>query len=238
MIERICHAMDKQKSRIDSVDVSLGQPRRNDSPKKTLEPWNILVCSDLGYSSLAPRQVRISEWNEFISSCAIVVSGSVENKFADDGKPVFAEFPFSSLKDFKGDAIIRTLQPWASYAQTATIIEHVAAGALSHLDGVDAIKKAGLPGVEEARVLRLLNVRSPVRGQSGAAHPAPAAAAKVDSILSMIDVPAAIAGAAGTSGPAKATDALISSIAGSSAAPDMTALRDYVSASGRAAPRP
>jgi hypothetical protein len=222
--------MDEKKSRIDSFGVSLGQPQRNGIPKKTPEPWNILVCSDLGYSSLVPKQVLISEWNDFISSCAVMVSGSVENKVADDGKPVFAEFPISSLKDFNGDAIIRTIQPWASYAQTATIVEDLAAGTRSLNDAVSSVKKAGLPGNEEARVLRLLNAGPSGRAQKSASYPAPAAGAKVDSILSMIDLPSAITGVAVTAGPAKATDALISAVAGSSAAmPDSSALRAYAS---------
>jgi predicted component of type VI protein secretion system len=224
VIERIHNTMDEQKSRIDSFDVSLGQSPRNGIPKKPLEPWNVLVCSDLGFSSLAPRQVHISEWNEFVSSCAVMVSGTCENKMSNDGKSVFVEFSVSSLKDFKDDAIIRTVQPWASYTKAIAILEQTASGMISLRDAAAAIKKAGLPGGDESRVLRLLNAPSPTQGSTVSAYPAPATGAKLDTLLSMIDLPGATTAA---TGPAEATDALITSIVGSQAAVDNQAVLGY-----------
>jgi hypothetical protein len=72
--------MEQEKSRIDSFDVSLGPAAARRPSAVSLEKWNILVCSDLGYASKRPAPLRIAEWNEFMAARAAAVRGTVENK--------------------------------------------------------------------------------------------------------------------------------------------------------------
>jgi hypothetical protein len=177
--------MTQEKSRIDSFDVFVGSsPLKSPSPKQ-LEKWNILVCSDLGYVSLQPAPVRISEWNEFMASRNIVLSGIVENRLSDDNKPLYIEFPVKSMKDLDTDGIIGNAAPFSAYSRTVFALQQLIDRKTNTTDAVTLIKKAGLPPAEEIRVAGLLASQPGAPGQKPKAKPRQDSS--IDKILSMVD---------------------------------------------------
>jgi hypothetical protein len=177
--------MTQEKSPIDSFDVSVGSsPLKSPSPKQ-LEKWNILVCSDLGYVSLKPAPVRISEWNEFMASRNIVLSGIVENRLSEDNKPLYIEFPVKSMKDLDTDGIIGTAVPFSAYSRTVFALQQLVDRKTNITDAVSLIKKAGLPQAEEIRVAGILAPQPGAQGQKPKAKPPQGSS--IDKILSMVD---------------------------------------------------
>lgn len=177
--------MPEEKSRIDSFDVSLGPTSAKSPAPKQLEKWNILVCSDLGFVSKEPVSVHRSDWNDFMGSQNILISGTVENRLTKDGKPLFVECRVGSIKDFSLENIMLRLSPLSAYAKTVFALQQLCEGKTSRGDATSAIKKAQLPQQEEAQVMALLDSQ-PAGRSSGQTQTA--GGSTVDKILSMIDV--------------------------------------------------
>jgi hypothetical protein len=206
-----------EKSQIDSFDVALGsspaQGGRSESGVK-LEKWNILVCSDLGYVSQKSDMVRIAEWNEFMGSRNIVLSGTMEENPANGGnKPLYVEFAVKSLKDLTVESIISNAAPFAAYSRVVYCLSQLIDGKANKDDALAMIKKAGLPEEEESRVFGMFDPQ-PVAPQKKQAEGGQNSS--IDNILSMVDRRSSPVD--GTSskgdGPHKATDALFKSVAG------------------------
>ena len=176
--------MTQKKSRIDSFDVSLGPARTQSLPQKQLEKWNILVCSDLGYVSRKPVKVGIAEWNEFMASQSIVLSGTIEQGLPDGKKPLYIEIPVKSMKDLSMESIMANTAPFASFSRTVFALEQLLDGKTNTNDAMSLIKKAGLPQAEETRIMGLFDTRPAAPQKKPAGRPQNSS---IDNILSMVD---------------------------------------------------
>jgi hypothetical protein len=163
----------KDKSQIDSFYVSLGPSSPIKPDPKHLEPWNILVCSDLGFVSHRPSQVRIAEWNEFMASQGIVLSGSVSDMLADGGKPVFIEYPVKSMKDFSTESIVDNVPAFAAWSRACFALEQLLDGKTSLRDALSALEKAGLPAGETAKITAMFAPAQASRPRAAARRSSP-----------------------------------------------------------------
>jgi hypothetical protein len=179
--------MNKDKSPIDSFGVSLGASSSKGpvSSDRKLQPWNILVCSDLGFISLKPRRIRISEWNEFMASENIVISGTLQNPFSTSRAPKFVEYNIHSMKDFSSEVMKTKLQAFAGFAGLLDSIDGLIRGKTGREHAINALNNASLPKEEYERVKTIL-------GSPGLSPktlpPAASKSSAVASILSMVDV--------------------------------------------------
>jgi hypothetical protein len=176
--------MAQDKSQIDSFDVSLGTAHSESTPQKQLEKWNILVCSDLGYVSQKPVQVRIPEWNEFMASQNIVLSGTIKEGLPEAKKPLYVEIPVKSMKDLSTESIAANARPFAAFSRTVFALQQLLDGKTNTTDAMAMIQKAGLPQAEEARAIKLFARRPAAPHAKPAARPQKSS---VDNILSMVD---------------------------------------------------
>jgi hypothetical protein len=229
----------REKSQIDSFNVSLGAtPVRSPSsspafspapgePRQSLEKWNILVCSDLGYVSMKPRQVRIAEWNEFMAGQGIVLSGTIGTPSAGEKKPAYVEFPVKSMKDLSLDNIMANAAPFSAYSRTVFSLQQLVDGKTNVADASALIKKAGLPAEDETLVLGLLAPRQ----RPATPQKKPSAGkqnSSIDNILSMVDGTSSLGDGTSSQGdgpssksdttaspaPLKVTNALFKSVSG------------------------
>ncbi len=199
--------MEKQKSPIESFNVSLGSSPASRPVAQHLERWNILVCSDLGFASTKPQQARIAEWNEFMRSQNIVLSGTVQNTLTTAGKPLYVEYPLQSMKDFSASSVEKTIPQLAVFATVLSALQQLLDGKIGCADALATISRAGLPAEEERRILGML-VPAPVAPkQRSQAKPT---GSSVDRILSMVDPASAASDAAGR--PQSAPEALFGAV--------------------------
>jgi predicted component of type VI protein secretion system len=173
--------MDKQKSPIDSFNVSLGPSPADRPTARRVEPWNILVCSDLGFTSTKPQQARIAEWNEFMRSQNIVLSGRVENTLTTAGKPFYMEYPVQSMKDFSAGTVEKTIPELAAFSRVLAALQRLLEGKTGCADAASMVKDAGLPVEEERRVLGMLGPAPSAPKLQGKSADSP-----IDRILSMV----------------------------------------------------
>jgi hypothetical protein len=231
----------REKSQIDSFDVSLGPSLSPRSPQTQLEKWNILVCSDLGFATQKPHTASVAEWNEFMAAQNIVLSGTIQDASFNGGAPLFVEIPVRSMKDFSRESIAASVAPMSGLSKTVFGLEQLLDGKASPADVLSLITKTGLSVSEESRIAALLDPRP------GVARTKPQAKREnspIDNILSMVDStspsgdvpsstgdgPAEDAGTgASRDGPGAVTDALFQSVAGSGeSGPDKAAIRAMV----------
>ncbi len=185
--------MDDPKSPIDSFNVTLGSSPAARPTVRHVEPWNILVCSDLGFASTKPQQARIAEWNEFMRSQNIVFSGTVENTLTAAGKPLYVEYPLQSMKDFSSGTVEKTVPELASFSSVLVALQRLLEGKTGCADAASMVKGAGLPVEEERRVLGMLGPAP------GAPKPKPqekSSDSPIDRILSMVGPASAAPGPA------------------------------------------
>jgi Uncharacterized protein conserved in bacteria len=176
--------MNEEKSSIQSFDVSLGAAPVTSRATKQLEPWNVLVCSDLGFISSQSELLRISEWNEFMGSKKIVVSGAVENVLERGGKPFYIEHTVSSMKDFSLENMLEKIGALSGYARVYSALSQLIKGAGDETGALKVLESSGMPVSEQSRV------RSLLRGPRASASEKPqdkTPRSGINKILSMVD---------------------------------------------------
>jgi len=204
--------VNKDKSQIDSFSVSLGPAPVKKPAAIDLEPWNILVCSDLGFVSKKPVSVHIAEWNEFMASAGILLSGNAKNMLIDGEKQVFVEYPVKTMKDFSAESIAANVPVFAPWTRACLALQQMLDGKISVNDAVALIKKAGLPADESSRIISMLSPAKGGRQQKPVDAPkAKPRGSSVDRILSMVDVKPQTGKESGSSQPGL-TDALFQSV--------------------------
>jgi hypothetical protein len=219
-----------EKSAIDSFAVSLGSSAKpTSSSSKRREPWNILVCSDLGYRSQKARSVAIAEWNDYMASCAIVLSGTAPSSPGGGEKPIYLEHTIAAMKDFSPEAL-KADGAFAGLSRMLEALTKLLDGKMNPEEARLAIEAAPAATEEKAQALALFN-----RNGTNTTPPpqSPVKSRAIDAILSMVDtgdapiVPA-------PSVPKTASEALFASISGESdALPDKSRIEAYVSAGNK-----
>ena len=218
----------KEKSQIDSFNVSLGPSSPIKSKTTPFEPWNILVCSDLGFVSKKPSQARIAEWNEFMASQNIVLSGSVNNMLSNSGKPVFIEYPIKTMKDFSAESIVANVPAFAAWSRACSVLQQLLDGKTSLADALSMIGKAGLPAEEASRLAAMLAAAQGGRPQKPVDVPKPKPqGSSVDRILSMVDAKP-LSGKGPGKNPSSLTDALFQSVSDGAEQFDKAGISAYV----------
>ncbi|MGB7566383.1 MAG: hypothetical protein WBM07_00870 [Chitinivibrionales bacterium] len=176
--------MNEKKSPIQSFGVSLGSAPAPSPTAQRLEPWNVLICSDLGFTSSQPEPLRIAEWNEFMGSRKIIVSGTVENILEHGGKPFFIEHALSSMKDFSAEAMLEKAGFLSGYASVYSALAQLIKGKSDETEALEAVEESGMPALEQSRVRSLLRgPRPPVSERLKEKTPRTG----IDKILSMVD---------------------------------------------------
>lgn len=220
--------MDNKKSQIDSFNVSLGPSSPIKSNTNQLEPWNILVCSDLGFVSKKPLQTRIAEWNEFMGAQGIVLSGSVSNILSNNGKQVFIEYPVKTMRDFSVESIVANVPAFAAWSRACSALQQLLDGKTSLLDALSTVGKAGLPAEEVSRIAAMLAPLQVGRLQKPVDAPkVKPQGSSVDRILSMVDAKPP-AGKDRGKNPPSLTDALFQSVSGGAEQFDKARITAYI----------
>jgi predicted component of type VI protein secretion system len=218
----------KEKSQIDSFSVSLGPSSPIKSKPIQLEPWNILVCSDLGFVSKKPQQARIAEWNEFMASSGIVLSGSVGDMLADSGKPVFIEYPVKTMKDFSAESIVDNVPAFAAWSRVCNELQQMLDGKISLQEAASAAVKSALPAQEASKITGMLAPAKSGRQQKPVDVPRKKPkGTSVDRILSMVDAKP-LPGKSRDANPSSLTDALFHSVSGGADAFDKAGISAWV----------
>ncbi len=183
---------EEKKSPIVSTAVSMNAGReKKESPeqekayKKVSLPWHILICSDLGYVSEAPGQIRAASLNEFLDSQEVVLQGTIESSLA--GKPVFVEYPVRDFKDFSSPQVSKNLPITADLRQLSSLLEDILAGTISREQGIEAVYalKNESPLITEA--LRLLRVAPSPGSAPQASHTKQESREKTSALDSILD---------------------------------------------------
>ena len=215
-------SMDPEKSSIDSFSVSLGTSKKKELSKTPeLEPWNVLVCADLGFRSKSPRQVSSAEWNEFMESCAVVLTGSMP---ADAGS-TWIEYKISSMRDFSAQSL--AAKAFGDLAGTFALLKRTLTGKLTADEAWAAIEPTSLPAGEKNKIKTMLKGNAPTQRHQSSPQGGGSA---LDAILSMVDT-----GAASSETPAlNASEALISSLTGKDVSTaDTRLIEGYIQAGER-----
>ena len=197
--------MNEEKFAIDSFSVSLGpSSKAAPIPSGKLEVWNILVCSDLGFSSDKPRRISIAEWNEYMASCKIVVSGTIELNIFNE-KPSYLEYAVSSMKDFSPEAMKTAINP--AGARALDVLSQLLNGKIAVKEAAAALEAAALPANEKRRVMALLY-------PAGAGPKKPKTTSPLSTVLSMVDIGAPAPDDLPSASPLSAAEALAVSLSG------------------------
>ena len=176
--------MNEEKSPIQSFGVSLGSAPIPSLTAKPLEPWNVLICSDLGFKSSKPEALRISDWNEFMASKKIVLSGNVENVLEKVGTAFFVEYPLNSLKDISAENMLEKIKPVSGYYRAYCALRKLLAGTNDEAEALSVIESSNMPTAEKSIIRPMLG-----KSQPAAAHKPRENAPRsgINSILSMVD---------------------------------------------------
>jgi hypothetical protein len=201
--------MNDDKSPIDSFSVSLGKSAggRRALSGKQLEPWDLLICSDLGFTSTEMQSVKISEWNEFMAAQHIVISGTVENMLQPGAGAIYIDYSIAAMKDFSSEALQLNIDVFSGYAGILDALTRVLDGQCGKEEALFALKKAPIAETERARVMRLFGLASQPRQPKD--EPTKKKSA-LSSILSMVDVQAGPEDA--NPAPHSALDGLLSTL--------------------------
>jgi len=218
--------MDAPKSPIDSFGVSLGSSPTPRAAERNAEPWNILICSDLGFTSRAPQPLRIPEWNDFVKSAGVVLSGPAPDKLTGGTAPIYVELPLRTMKDFTQDGVSQHVPALAAISRAAFAIRRLLEGSTNVADVVSMITRAGLPPAEVARISKMLNPR-PSSSAQQTSRPAPNEASSVDRILSMMN-PSPAKEPQDSAPPLGLTAGLFQAASGTGETFDKTGLAAYV----------
>jgi hypothetical protein len=200
--------LSEDKSIISSADVSLGtQAAGKSNPRSFADPWNVLICSDLGFASREPEAVTAAQLLEFVQSHPVIVRGTVPFSSNGSDAPFFVEFRVSTLDGFSEKQVAANIPQIAFLSKALDALKDYRAGSVSK----DALILA----------LRAAGVASDFSQGAQASPPRPSAQkkAKVSRILGMLD--------AESNEPASApVDALIEAIVGPSSEIDQARLSE------------
>jgi predicted component of type VI protein secretion system len=220
--------LNNDKSQIDSFSVSLGQAPVKKNLPAHLEPWNILVCSDLGFVSKKPVSVHIAEWNEFMVSAGVVLSGNVRNALFDDDKQFFVEYPVKTMKDFSAESVTGTVPAFAAWAKVCNTLQQLLDGKTGLRDAITLIGKAGVSPEESSKIIAMLTPVISSRPQKPVEVPrTKPKGSSVDRILSMVDVTRQSAKSADAD-PASLTEALFKSVSSDEGQFDKSKITAYL----------
>jgi predicted component of type VI protein secretion system len=155
---------DKAKSRILSSNITMSSSE-NSTPyglqKKTI-PWNILICSDLGYKSKKPEAITASILNDFIESKNIIFRGNIKD-VSENGE-VFIEYPIKSIKNFSSEKIIHKVLYTHELQHLCNTLQEVLEGTIDKQKAIDTIisRRSLTPQFKEALdILRVKNADAP-----------------------------------------------------------------------------
>ena len=190
--------MPRKKSIIESAGVSMGHAVAGASAKAVSSqsaPWNILVCTDLGFCTESPEKLTAAGFTEFMLGHPAEISGAIECS----GTSFYLEYRATSLEDYSAKAIQRRVPQISALAAALEAVDAFSAGTISRDALIAALSAAQAP---EALLRKLSAGQQPARSVSQ-----PRTAASVDRILGMM----AVAPDSGTS-PASGTDALMEAV--------------------------
>jgi hypothetical protein len=159
------------------------------------EPWNILVCTDLGFCTESPEKLTAAGFTEFMLGHPSEISGAIECS----GTSFYLEYRATSLEDYSAKTVQRSVPQISVLVAGQEAVDAFSAGAISRDALIAALSTAQAPG---ALIRRLSAGQAPARNDS---HPR--TAASVDRILGMM----AVAPESDTS-PASGTDALMEAV--------------------------
>ena len=179
--------MENDKSPIDSFNISLGSSasKAPAAADRQCQPWTILACSDFGFRSVSPLPIRIAQWNEFMTSADIVVSGTIDNLLSPFASPVFVEYHVASMKDFSVDVMKTKISVFSGYAGLLDSLTHFLDGKASRDEVLFALQKASLSQQENERLLKMLGMHESFPPPQSSA---PQSESTIASILSMVDI--------------------------------------------------
>jgi len=151
---------DKEKSQIVSSNISMSSSESSSFSgfqKKTI-PWNILICSDLGFTSELPEVINASILNEFIESKNINFTGNVKD--VSENRDVFLEYSITSIKDFSSEKITHKVVYTSELQYLCNILQEVLDGTVEKEKAINTINDRQIltPPFKEA--LDLLNVKN------------------------------------------------------------------------------
>jgi predicted component of type VI protein secretion system len=202
--------MNEEKSPIQSFGVSLGSAPIPSLTAKPLEPWNVLICSDLGFKSSKPEALRISEWNEFMASKKIVLSGNVENVLENVATAFFVEYPVTSLKDISVENMLEKIKPVSGYYRVYCALRKLLVGTSGEAEALSVIESSNMPLAEKARIRPMLGKAQAATADKPREN---APRSGINSILSMVDFGGGAPEVKNGHPTQSASDALIASIA-------------------------
>jgi predicted component of type VI protein secretion system len=177
--------MEKEKSPIESVSITLGS--QTDNPdKKTINipPFNILLFAELGYVSKEPEIVSAPEWNEFISSKNVVISGTVNNFLYETNNPIFFEHKIKAISDFSKQSIKANSTPLSNFSKVYFILNQLLDGKTSVNDVISYLNNISLP---ENEIKFLLSLLTPKENLTQKISGNKSNLSTIDRILSMVD---------------------------------------------------
>lgn len=176
--------MNSDESPISSVHVQLGMPTpKNASTRMPQQPWAVLVCSNLGFSSKRPVKIAAATLNELLENECVTVSGAVETDLPEGVTPFYLEYRIKHLKDFS-PAALRTQLPFFTPLNQATVLlKAISDKRVPAAEGLQKIAALTLP----ASIRQQLSSLNLPKATTDIGHPASPAAA-IDSILSMVNI--------------------------------------------------
>jgi len=159
------------------------------------DPWNILVCTDLGFCTESPVKLTAAGFPEFMLGHPAEINGPIEC----DGISFYLEYRAASLEDYSSKAIQRRVPQISALVAAAAAVDAFSAGTISRDALIAALSAAQTPGALIKR-LSVSQAQAPKASK-------PRAAASVDRILGMMAV-----APESDSSPASGTDALMEAV--------------------------
>ncbi|MBN1307492.1 MAG: type VI secretion system contractile sheath small subunit [Chitinispirillaceae bacterium] len=179
--------MNKDESPIHSMNVRLGTSAVASSASSLpqLQPWVILVCSDLGFISGKPCSITAATLNEVMSANEVTISGTVEAGLPADIAPFYIEHRIGDLKDLSPAALPDRLPALQQLKNVSTLLDDIVRKRIAPAEGFKRI--ASVSSLPQSVVRQLGTI---VKGGGPASTGPAASSSKIDSILSMMEVDA------------------------------------------------
>ena len=177
--------MNNDESIIRSTNVNIGaRSSGSGAPvSQQTKPWIVLVCADLGFTAEKPCRVTAASLNEFISTSAVVLTGTVEKGLPSEIAPFHVEYPVKDIKDLSPTAIAEKLPILTQLKTVASLLEDISRERLAAADGLKKIAAMPLPQSIMQLVGKIGVVQNTQPRQQSAAS-----GSNVDAILSMVNI--------------------------------------------------
>jgi hypothetical protein len=184
--------MNDKESPIHSTSVLLGTSDRaidtpensENGPQKTLQPWVMLICSDLGFISKTPQKISAATLNDLFKNNSVLISGTVASGLPEDIAPFYIEYPVGDIKDFSPSVFSEKLPLLKKLKNAAAILDAIFQKKIPASDGLRQITLMDLPQT----IVRQLGTIAISGDDVHRTYRQPSQTSKVDSILSMMDV--------------------------------------------------